>query len=195
MKFKNALLIADVQNDFCPGGRLAVPGGDKIIPAINKYIKEFSKNQLPVFISRDWHPKKTKHFKKFGGTWPEHCVADTKGAQFHPKLKFPKEAIIISKGIDPEKDSYSAFDAADANGADFHTLLQILGVKKIFIGGIATDYCVKNSCLDALKRGFKVSVLLDAIKGIDLKPHDSDEAIKEMLLRGAEKAILKELKL
>ncbi|MCM8792549.1 MAG: isochorismatase family protein, partial [Candidatus Omnitrophica bacterium] len=110
LKLKKALLIVDLQNDFCPGGRLAVPRGDKIVPIINKYIKLFSKNKLPIFASRDWHPKRTTHFKKFGGLWPVHCVQNTKGAQFHPKLRLPQETIIISKGMSPQKDSYSAFD-------------------------------------------------------------------------------------
>ncbi|PIQ89583.1 MAG: nicotinamidase [Candidatus Omnitrophica bacterium CG11_big_fil_rev_8_21_14_0_20_42_13] len=195
VRLKNALLIADVQNDFCPGGKLGISDGDKIIPAINKYIKEFSKNKLPIFISRDWHPKKTKHFKKFGGVWPAHCVQNTKGAEFHAKLKFPKEAIIISKGMDPEKDSYSAFDAVDSNGCEFDNLLRIFGIKNLFVGGLATDYCVKNSAIDALKKGFKVLLLVDAVKGVNLKPNDSDEAIDEMVRRGARKISFADLKL
>ena len=119
MKLKRALLIVDVQNDFCLGGALAVRGGDEIIGAVNKYIKAFSKAKLPVFISRDWHPKVTKHFKQFGGVWPPHCIQGTKGAEFHKKLKTVKEAIILSKGMDPEKDSYSAFESFDPNGTPF----------------------------------------------------------------------------
>lgn len=185
MKLRKALLIADIQNDFCPGGALAVKAGDKIVPVVNRYIKLFAKNNLPIFITRDWHPKVTKHFKKFGGVWPVHCVQGAKGAGFHPDLRFPKEAIILSKGMDPEKDSYSAFQAVDSNNTELLNLLKIFGVDELFIAGLATDYCVKHSALDALKRGFKVKVLADAVKGVNLKPQDSEEAIKEMVHNGA----------
>ena len=195
MKLKKALLIVDVQNDFCPGGALAVPEGDKIIPNLNKYIKIFWQKKLPIFASRDWHPKKTKHFKKFGGVWPVHCVQNTKGAAFHTKLKLPKEAIILSKGMDPEKDSYSAFGGQDTNGMEFLTLLKYLGVQQIYIAGLATDYCVKFSSLDAIKFGFKVRLLTDAIKGVNLKTNDSLEAIKEMMKQGVKKIRLEEVSL
>src|SRR3989338_5088646 len=132
---KKALLIVDVQNDFCPGGALGIKDGDKIIPAINKYIKIFASQRLPVFASRDWHPRKTLHFKKFGGAWPVHCIQNTKGAAFHPKLRLPKEAILLYKGMDPKKDSYSAFQAQDRNGKSLLNLLKILGVEEIYIGG------------------------------------------------------------
>jgi len=193
MKFKKALLIIDVQNDFCPAGALAVPEGDKIIPNLNKYIKIFSQKKLAIFASRDWHLKKTIHFKKFGGVWPVHCVQNTKGAQFHPKLKLPKGTIILSKGMDPEKDSYSAFQAQDANNIDFLILLKYLGVQQLYIGGLATDYCVKFSAVDALKNAFKVKLLMDAIKGVNLKPNDSEGAIKEMVKKGAKKISLKDM--
>lgn len=193
MKLKKALLVVDVQNDFCPGGALAVPEGDKIIPVLNKYIESFSKNKLPIFASRDWHPKKTKHFKAFGGVWPVHCVQNTKGAQFHPKLKLPKEVIVVSKGMDPQKDSYSAFQAADSNGMGFSNLLKIFGIEELYVGGLATDYCVNSSVTDALMNGFKVKLLVDAIKGVNLKPRDSAEAIAEMVKLGARKFNLEKL--
>ena len=193
MKLKKALLIVDVQNDFCPGGALTVPEGDKIAPVLNRYIKFFSKNKLPIFASRDWHPKKTKHFKAFGGVWPKHCIQNTKGAQFHPKLKLTKETIILSKGMDPEKDSYSAFQAEDANGMEFLNFLKIFGIGELYIGGLATDYCVKSSVIDATKFGFKVRLLIDAIKGVDLNPGDSQAALKEMVKNGARKITLKDL--
>jgi len=192
---KRALIVVDALNDFCPGGALAVPEGDKIIPNLNKYIKIFWQKKLPIFASRDWHPKKTKHFKKFGGVWPVHCVQNTKGAAFHTKLKLPKEAIILSKGMDPEKDSYSAFGGQDTNGMEFLTLLKYLGVQQIYIAGLATDYCVKFSSLDAIKFGFKVRLLTDAIKGVNLKTNDSLEAIKEMMKQGVKKIRLEEVSL
>lgn len=194
MKLKKALLIVDVQRDFCPAGALAVPQGDKIIPNLNKYIKIFSQNKLPIFASRDWHPKKTKHFKKYGGLWPVHCVQDTKGAGFHPKLKLPKEAIILSKGMDPQEDAYSMFQAQDSNGTGFLTLLKYLGVRELYIGGLATDYCVRASSIDVLKNGFEVGLLVDAIKGVNLKPQDSEEAIMEMVRQGAKKLTLENCK-
>jgi len=193
MKSKKALLIVDVQNDFCPGGALGVPEGDKIIPVINKYIKIFTKEKLPIFLTRDWHPIKTKHFKDFGGIWPVHCIQNTKGAAFHPKLKLPKDAILLYKGMDPHKDAYSSFQAEDVRGMAFPKLLKIFGVKEIYIAGLATDYCVRFSAHDAIKQGFKVKILTDAIKGVDLKPNDSRNAIKEMLKKGAKKITLKNL--
>lgn len=194
MRLKKALLVVDVQNDFCPGGALGVPEGDKIIPNINKYLKILSQKKLPIFVSRDWHPVRTKHFRDFGGRWPVHCIQNTKGAAFHPKLKLPKGIILLYKGMDPEKDSYSVFHAEDASGVSFPALLKLYGIKEIYIAGMATDYCVRFSTLDALKQGFKVQVLIDAIKGVDLKPADSENAIKEMAKRGAKKVTLKNLR-
>ncbi|MEW6008759.1 MAG: bifunctional nicotinamidase/pyrazinamidase [Candidatus Omnitrophota bacterium] len=193
MKLKKALLIVDVQNDFCPAGALAVPEGDKIIPVLNQYINIFSKHNLPIFASRDWHPKKTKHFKQFGGRWPAHCIADTKGANFHPKLKLPQQAIVISKGMDPEEENYSAFQGQDSNGTAFLNLLKILGIEELFVGGLATDYCVKSSVLDAVKFGFKVKLLIDAVKGVNVEKGDSEIAIKEMALVGVKTIILEKI--
>ncbi len=193
MKLKKALLIVDVQNDFCPTGALAVPEGDKIIPALNKYIKIFAKNKLPIFATRDWHPIKTKHFKDFGGIWPVHCIYNSKGAAFHPKLKLPKDAILLYKGMDPEKDCYSAFEAEDSSGMRLPKLLDLLGVKELYIAGLATDYCVKFTTRDALRHGFKVKILIDAIQGVNLKPDDSEKAIKEMVKNGAKKITLQDL--
>jgi nicotinamidase/pyrazinamidase len=193
MKKNNALLIIDVQNDFCPDGKLAVPEGDTIVPVLNKYLSIFARNQWPIFASRDWHPKKSAHFQEFGGQWPEHCVQDTSGAKFHPVLRVPQDAIILSKGMDPDKDSYSAFQAIDSRGNDFSHLLNSFSIKELFVGGLATDYCVKWSVLDALKFGFKVTLLTDAIKGVDLKPRDSETAIEEMVNLGAKKITFEKL--
>jgi len=193
MKPKKALLVVDVQNDFCPGGSLAVPGGDKIVPKMNRYIKIFSKKKLPIFATRDWHPVRTKHFKPFGGAWPVHCIQNTSGAGFHYSLKLPPETILLYKGMDPKKDSYSAFQAEDMSGMSFLKLLHRSGIKELYVGGLATDYCVRSSVLDALKQGIKVKLLIDAIKGVDLEAGDSEEAIKEMARRGAKKIILKDL--
>lgn len=191
---KKALLIVDVQNDFCPNGALGVPGGDKIIPKVNKYIKIFSKKKLPIFATRDWHPVKTMHFKDFGGIWPVHCIQNYQGAAFHSKLRLPKGVILLYKGMDPRKDSYSAFQAEDESGTGFIKLLNILRVEEIFIAGLATDYCVKFSTRDAIRYGFKVKILTDAIKGVDLKPGDSERAIKDMVRHGAKILTFKKIK-
>jgi nicotinamidase/pyrazinamidase len=187
LKSKKALLVVDVQNDFCPGGALGIHEGDRIIPFLNKYIKFFEKESLPIFVTRDWHPKVTKHFQQFGGLWPEHCVEESPGAQFHPDLVIPKDALKMSKGMDPEKESYSAFQAVDSSGMVLSNLLKTFEVTEICIGGLATDYCVKYSALDALKDGLKVFLLTDSIAGVNLQPDDSSLAMDEMVSRGARK--------
>lgn len=193
MRSKKALLIVDMQNDFCPGGALGIPQGDLIVPAVNKYLKIASKKKWPIFLSRDWHPIRTGHFKDFGGLWPVHCIANSRGAQFHPKLKLPKEAIYVYKGMDPEKDSYSVFQAEDMQGLSFLHLLKMRKVGELYIGGLATDYCVRTSVRDALKQGFKVRLLTDAMQGVNLKPHDAENAIKEMVKKGATKTTVKRM--
>ena len=193
MKKDRALLLVDVQNDFCPGGALSVPEGDSIVPVLNKYINLFVRNKLPVFASRDWHPQKTTHFKKFGGQWPQHCIHDTPGAAFHPVLRLPEDAIILSKGIEPDNDGYSAFQAIDNEGKEFVGLLKENSIKELFIGGLATDYCVRWTVFDALQYGFRITVLEDAIKGVNLKPKDSEDAIKEMVALGAKKITFEKL--
>jgi nicotinamidase/pyrazinamidase len=181
------------KNAFCPNGSLAVPEGDSIIPVLNKYIKIFSAGKLPIFASRDWHPKKTSHFKDFGGPWPEHCVQDSHGARFHPMLRLPESAIILSKGMDPETDCYSAFQAVDTKGNDFAQLLKIFSIKELFVGGLATDYCVRWTVLDALKFGLRVFLLMDAIKGVNLREKDSESAVEEMVSLGAKKITIEKL--
>ncbi len=194
MKLKKALLVVDVQNDFCPKGALAVSGADRIIPVLNSYIKIFEKKKLPIFISRDWHPKVTKHFKSYGGNWPRHCVQGTRGAAFHPALKYPDEAIVMSKGMNPDQDSYSVFHSSDANSTGFLNLLKIFGVTELYIGGLATDYCVKYTVLDALRAGLKAYILTDAVRGVDIKPGDSENAIGDMAAAGAKKITIDKLK-
>ncbi|MFC1658294.1 nicotinamidase [Candidatus Omnitrophota bacterium] len=191
MKKQQALLVVDVQNDFCPGGRLAVSEGDKIVPVLNKYIRLFSKKGLPVLASRDWHPKKTRHFKNFGGAWPIHCVERTKGARFHSRLMLPKSTIIISKGMSAELDGYSAFQAVDSRGRSLSSILDSLGVEELYVGGLATDYCVKASVLSALRAGLKVKLLSDAVKGVNKK--DARQAIKEMIVSGAKQTSIRRL--
>jgi nicotinamidase/pyrazinamidase len=182
---RSALLIVDVQNDFCPGGALAAPGGERILPALNRYIAEARRRGMPVYASRDWHPPVTTHFKAFGGEWPPHCVQHTHGAEFHPSLDLPRDAIVISKGDVADRPGYSAFDGRTADGRALADELRARGIDTLHVGGIATDYCVKQSVLAALAAGFRVAVLADAVTGIDVHPGDADRALDEMQHAGA----------
>ena len=182
---KDALVIVDVQNDFCPGGALAVRDGDQVVPVLNRHIERFTKAGLPVIATRDWHPEKTRHFKTSGGIWPPHCVQGTEGAEFHPGLRLGTDDVVLSKGMGADEDSYSGFDAVDERGTPLADLLRQMKVERIFVGGIATDYCVKQTVLDGLKEGLKVVVLKDAIRGVNLQPADSERAIEEMARAGA----------
>jgi len=177
---KRALIVVDVQNDFCPGGALAVAHGDEVIAPLNKLIEEFLQQGEPVFESRDWHPSETKHFAAYGGTWPVHCVQNTRGAEFHPDLIDDVHIRVISKGLGDE-DCYSAFD-----GTNLALELRRLGIEEVWVGGLATDYCVKNTVLDALKEGFQVKALEDAMRSVELQPGDGERAIKEMREAGAD---------
>jgi nicotinamidase/pyrazinamidase len=195
-KRESVLLIIDVQRDFCPGGSLAVPGGDEIIPIINRYIDIFQHKDLPVLASRDWHPPETVHFETGGGTWPAHCVQRTDGARFHPDLALPSSAVILSKGMNPDRDDeYSDFQAVTDEGLPFPEFLRKNAIRRIYVCGIATDYCVKATVLDALSNGFVVTLLKDAVRGVDLSPGDSERAIEEMITAGAEVAEIDSLAL
>jgi nicotinamidase/pyrazinamidase len=185
MQPKDALIIVDVQNDFCPGGSLAVRDGDAIVPILNHAIESFTAAGLPVFATRDWHLEKTTHFNTHGGPWPPHCIQGTPGGEFHPKLALNDRVIVVSKGMDAGADSYSGFQAVDAAGVALPELLRRQGIERVFVGGLATDYCVKYTVLDALKHGFKVVLLLDGIRGVDLQPGDSRKALDEMIRAGA----------
>ena len=177
---KRALIVVDVQNDFCPGGSLAVAHGDEVVAPLNRLIEEFLERGEPVFKTRDWHPNQTEHFQAYGGTWPVHCVQNTKGAEFHPDLLDDKHIRVISKGLGDE-DSYSAFD-----GTDLGLQLRRLGVEEVWVGGLATDYCVKNTVLDALKEGFRVKALEQAMRPVEVNPGDGERAIAEMRDAGAQ---------
>jgi nicotinamidase/pyrazinamidase len=182
---KSALLIVDLQNDFCPGGALPVSEGDRVVEPLNRAAELFFAAKRPILASRDWHPEVTSHFRDFGGVWPPHCVQGARGAQFHPQLKLPQDYLLISKGFEADSDSYSAFDGSLADGRSLQEVLTALGVEKIFVGGLATDYCVKESALAAIRAGFEVVVLEDAIAGVDVTPGDSLRAIDEMKRAGA----------
>ena len=177
---KRALIVVDVQNDFCPGGALAVAAGDEVVPPLNDLIREFLARNEPVFKSRDWHPRRTKHFAEFGGTWPVHCVQETRGAEFHPELTDDPRIQLISKGTGDE-DQYSAFD-----GTDLAARLRAANIEEVWVGGLATDYCVKNTVLDALREGFTVKAVRNAMRPVEIQPGDGTRAIEEMQRAGAE---------
>jgi len=187
---RDALLLVDIQNDFCPGGALAVPDGDRIVPIANWYARLFERRRLPVFASRDWHPAETSHFVAGGGPWPPHCVQGTRGAELYARLSLPADAVVVSKGMDPDEDAYSAFQAQTPAGKLLGEELKELGVERLFVGGLATDYCVRASVIDALKSGLGAVVLEDAVKGIDLEPGDIARAVAEMEEHGARTATL-----
>jgi nicotinamidase/pyrazinamidase len=189
MQAKDALIIVDVQNDFCPGGALAVSGGDEVVPVLNRAIERFTEVGLPIFATRDWHPEKTNHFKTYGGIWPVHCVQGTRGAEFHAKLKLGNDVVVVSKGMASDEDSYSGFQATDASGRGLAELLRRKGIERIIVGGLATDYCVKHTVLDGLSEGFKVVLLTGALRAVDLNPQDGEIAMNEMAQAGAVKAL------
>lgn len=175
-----ALLIVDVQNDFCPEGALAVPGGDRVVEPLNRAAECFAVAGFPVLSSRDWHPPETAHFKKYGGIWPPHCIQNSPGAAFHPDLQLPPGTLIISKGCEVDSDAYSAFDGRSKDGRLLADILAALQVKHLFIGGLATDYCVRSTALDARKAGLAVTVLSDAVAGVEVVAGDAEKALEEM---------------
>lgn len=182
-KDTDALIMVDVQNDFCPGGSLAVPEGDQVVQPLNKLKKLFS--AAKVIATRDWHPRNTRHFQERGGKWPPHCVNGTKGAEFHPDLD-TEFTVVVSKGMDAENDAgYSGFEGTTVTGLTLDEYLSEKGVQRVFVGGLATDYCVKATVLDALQKGYEVAVVTDAIRAVNINPGDGEKAIKEMTEAGA----------
>ena len=182
-RHKDALIIVDLQNDFCPGGALAVPGGDEIVPIINQLIPNFNK----IYNTQDWHPPDHISFNAQGGPWLPHCVQDTKGAELHPGLK-AEMAENIKKGTDADHETYSGFQ-----GTHLAENLRTNGIKRVIVCGLATDYFVKAAVIDAITEGFNVVVLSDAVRGFEVKPGDSDAAVKAMRKAGAIVATSEEL--
>ena len=182
---RDALVIVDVQNDFCPDGALGVRGGHEVVAPLNRYAERFAEAGAAVFASRDWHPRRTRHFKEHGGLWPPHCVRDTPGAAFHPELRLPAGTTVVSKGMDPDEDAYSCFQARDDRERPFALALGARGVQRLFIAGLATDYCVKATALDAVRAGLDVVILEDAVRAVDLEPGDGKRALDEMKAAGA----------
>lgn len=176
----DALIVVDVQNDFLPGGALAVPEGNKIIPVLNHYINFFSKCRLPIFATRDWHPSDHCSFLNQGGPWPSHCIKNSNGAEFAPTLELPAHTRIISKATTQAKEAYSAFDDTPLD-----TRLHSLEVRRLFIGGLATEYCVFNTVKDAVRYQYMTFLLEDAICGINQESGDARRALDEMKQLGA----------
>jgi nicotinamidase/pyrazinamidase len=173
---RDALIIVDVQNDFCPGGALAVPQGDEVIPTINRLLKQ---RWLSV-ATMDWHPAEHCSFEPHGGPWPPHCVQGTTGAELHPELDADSIQLTITKASHRDKDAYSGFD-----GTELASILREKGITRVVVCGIATDYCVKATAHDALKEGFEVVVLEDAIRGVEVNPGDSQRALEGLRKAGA----------
>ena len=176
----DALIVVDVQKDFLPGGSLAVPEGDEVVSPLNRCIERFVSNGLTVVATRDWHPADHCSFTDQGGIWPVHCVAGTDGATFADELHLPENVIVVSKATHADRDAYSAF--VETGLAES---LKERGIKRVFVGGLATDYCVLNTVRDALTAGFEVVLLLDAVRAVDVEPGDGQNAIDDMIRLGA----------
>lgn len=181
----DALSVTDVQCDFLPGGALGVPEGDRVMPPLNRAIEIFHKKNLPIFLTRDWHPPDHSSFKDQGGPWPPHCVRKTGGAKFHADLTIPGEAVIISKAVTRDSEQYSTLYGKNSRGKTENTLMEEKGVSRIFIGGLATEYCVLHTVRDALAEGFEVYVLTDAVRAVNVNPDDGEKALSEMAAKGA----------
>lgn len=178
----DALVLVDVQNDFLPGGSLAVPGADQVIDPLNRWLSRFSRARLPVFATRDWHPPDHCSFVERGGPWPPHCVPGSPGAGFAAELQLPADppVTIINKGTSADADAYSGFE-----GTNLHTSLQVVGARRLFVGGLATDYCVLNTVRDACQLGYAVIVLERAIRPVEVRAGDGARAIATMIASGA----------
>jgi len=170
-----ALIIVDVQNDFCPGGALAVPEGDEVVEPINRMAADAEF----VVATRDWHPADHSSFAAQGGPWPQHCVEDTAGAQLHPGLDRERIDVVIDKGRDRATAGYSGFE-----GTDLATLLRDRGADRVHVVGLALDYCVKNTALDAAREGFDVVVHRDATRAVNVQPGDDEHAVAELEAAG-----------
>ena len=168
----DALIVVDVQRDFCPGGALAVPRGDEVVPVINRLL---ALTDWLTVATRDWHPADHCSFRTQGGIWPPHCVAGTDGAAFHPALDQARVQHFVSKAVTTDAEAYSGFQ-----GTDLAALLALRGIRRAFVCGLATDYCVKATALDARRAGLDVVVFEDAIRGVEVKPGDCVKAIDEM---------------
>ena len=177
---RDVLLIIDVQNDFLPGGALAVPHADSIVPILNRYIELFSRQHVPIIATRDWHPLNHSSFSANGGMWPTHCVQNTFGAEFSAQLALPTEVVVIDKGTAIDDAGYSGFEQPQ-----LQSTLEHFRCRRIFIGGLATDYCVLQTAAAACRAGYKVVLLSDAMRAVDVKPGDGERALAQLQQLGA----------
>lgn len=173
----DALIVVDVQNDFCPAGALPIERGDEVVPVINEWIAAAKAAGVPVYASRDWHPGNHLSFEPEGGEWPPHCIQDTQGAAFHAELDLPGEAIVVTKGTRFDKDQYSAFDETGLAAE-----LKKRGVTRVWIGGLALDVCVRATALGAVKAGLEVHVIEEATRAVT--PEGGKAALEEMRSAG-----------
>jgi nicotinamidase/pyrazinamidase len=176
----DALVVVDVQRDFLPGGALPVAHGDDVVPALDRWIAAFVDAGLPVVATRDWHPPGHCSFRERGGPWPRHCVQGTPGAEPPRGLRLPPSTIVVHKGTEADCDAYSGFQ-----GTDLEARLRAAGVRRLYVGGLATDYCVLETVKDALARGWPTMLCADAVRAVDAVPGDGRRAEAEMVRRGA----------
>ena len=176
-----ALILVNIQNDFCPGGALAVDEGDRIVDVVNRLMPQF---QL-VISTQDWHPADHVSFKERGGPWPPHCVQGTEGAELHPALNREPISYYFRKASSPAKDAYSEFEGTDGQGRTLDEALKSHNVTRVYVVGLATDYCVKATVLDAIKHGYEVYVVTDAVRAVNVSPDDGEKALDEMARAGA----------
>lgn len=176
----DVLMVVDVQHDFLEGGALGIAQGSDVIEPLNRALNAFDARGLPVIATRDWHPPDHCSFHHRGGPWPVHCVQGTHGADFHPSLRLPRGAVVVSKGTDPAREAYSGFEGTDLAG-----MLRRLGCRRIWIGGLATDYCVRATGRDALAAGVAAIVIEDGVRAVDVAPGDGARALAELVAGGA----------
>ncbi|MDE0330971.1 MAG: nicotinamidase [Nitrospinae bacterium] len=183
---QDGLIVVDLQVDFCPGGALAVSEGDKIVSPVNRLLEISGWTKV---ATRDWHPADHTSFQAQGGIWPVHCVADTRGAAFHPQMKSGNVEMVVSKATTRDAEAYSGFD-----GTALADDLRASGIERLFVCGLATDYCVKATALDARREGFEVVVVEDAIRAVNVEPKDGETAIEEMRAAGCAFALSSEIR-
>ncbi len=177
---EDALLVVDVQNDFCEGGALPVPHGGEVAGVLNAWMEAASSAGATIVASRDWHPAAHISFQAQGGPWPPHCLQETHGAALHPELKLPDDAVLVSKGTAVDRDAYSPFEATDLTDR-----LRRAGVRRVWVGGLAQEVCVRASVLDACRAGFETHLIRSATRPIDLPPGENERSIDQMRQAGA----------
>ena len=176
----DAVIAVDVQNDFCPGGGLPIPEGDQVVAVLNRWIEQAERAAARVVVSRDWHPANHCSFETQGGPWPVHCVQGTPGAELRADLRVPRDAIIVDKATDPGRESFSDFA-----GTGLGDRLRREGVKRLWVGGLALDICVRATVLDGIAEGFEVHLILPATRAVNAKPGDGARAVEAMRAAGA----------